>query len=168
MLHKQKLLICRKSLTSFMWIWSCKRTFSYINGKGMLLYLLYIRNASKNALQSNLLVALIWLTIASIIILFAIWVISGFLNRMRWHKDCASSPVISSPGICDKLRKRSLHASTKIGQYRRKGSLSSLAIPHRQTGSIQLKLCLNLCSFSPLNFSRNFDKCLTPTISPIP
>ena len=49
-----------------------------------------------------------------------------------------------------------------------KCSLSSFAIPHRQTGLRQLKLCLNLCSYRTLNDSRNFEKCLTPIISFLP
>ena len=55
-----------------------------------------------------------------------------------------------------------------MGLCRRKCSPSSIAIPHKQTGFRQLKLCLNLCSHRTLNYGRNFDKCLTHTTSFMP
>ena len=92
----------------------------------------------------------------------------GFTNRIKWHKDWVSSSAMFNPGISDKLPRRSLRASSKNWQCRRKCALSSSALPQRQTGSKQSKLCLNLCSFSTLKLSRNFDKYLTPTISFMP
>ena len=80
------------------------------------------------------------LIVASIIVLVAIWLRSGFPNRIKWHKDGVSSSAMFNPGICDKLPRRFLRASSKKWQCRRECLLSSSALPQRLTGSRQSKL----------------------------
>ena len=59
--------------------------------------------------------------------------------------------IMFNPGIFDKLPRRPLCASSKKWQCRGKCSVVSSVLSLRQIGSRQSKLCLNRCSFWPLN-----------------
>ena len=87
-------------------------------------------------------------------------------NRSKSLKGL-SSRLILKPGTSESRPRRSCRITSNWGQCRRKCSLSSKSLPQAQNGVRLSKLCLNLCSFSILNFKRNFVSNLTPSISEI-